>query len=133
MIHVFNLSNVSIADFEQALVNLDLQVGGIFCCGANEIPWRGWRALEGAPDGDVPGAGSYEVLEGPRADLPGVGLGVPSGEGAIVKGEGDCPGFPGLEKDLLESLEVLDGLPVHARAWEADVCLGGNSMEEIIS
>ena len=89
--------------------------------------------LEGSPDSYVPGARPYEVLEGSRADLPGVGLGVPSGEGAVVKGEGDSPGLSGLEEDLLEALEVLDGLAVHARAGEGDVGLGGNSMEEIIS
>ena len=60
--------------------------------------------LEGPTDKDVSGAGPYEVLEGPRADLPGVGLCVPPGEGTVIKGEGDCPGFPRLKQNLLEAL-----------------------------
>ena len=43
------------------------------------------------------------------------------------------PGFSRLEGDLLESLEVLDRLTVHASAGEGDVGLGDNSIEKIVS
>ena len=85
--------------------------------------------LKGATDKDVSGTGPYEVLKRSRADLPGVGLCVPSGEGAVIKGEGDCPGFSRLKQNLLETLEVLDGLSIRAGAREANVCLGDNSMD----
>ena len=56
------------------------------------LQWVSRGVLECSPDRDVPGTAPNEVLEGSRADLPGMGLGVPTGEGAVVKGEGDSPG-----------------------------------------